>query len=83
MQNRAVLTVSNRRVRGDRYRFGLTVPWHHGKTDSETRQPLFYVRYINDHIPATYIPDKFKTTSHFRVSHVDQGPNSGPHREAS
>lgn len=32
MQNRTVLTVSKRRVRGDCYRFGLTVSRHHVKT---------------------------------------------------
>lgn len=47
VQNRAVLTVSNRRVRGDRYRFGLTVPWHHGKTNPETLEVviLYYISW--------------------------------------
>lgn len=76
VQNRAILTVSNGRFRGNLRHFGLVVSRHHGsmlKSINDIKQSEKWPQFLE----ITY-SDCSKTTSHFRVFHVDQGPERRP-----
>lgn len=80
MQNRAILTVSNRRVRCDCYRIGLAFPRHHGKTDSETQRTLFYMKQADDHFAVTNILQRLNITfmvqNNFTFSRLPRSPRT-------